>query len=109
MTKEKHVHKFKKIKYKSGTSIFFCTLPDCNVKVNPALALGKRCICWRCGEEFILTEYALRLVKPHCENCHKPTKQVETERREISKAVNSPLNDTLLKFRQEREESEGDI
>lgn len=75
---EKHTCKFKLIKYKSGNRLFFCTLPDCNKKINPALALGKRCICWRCGNEFFLSEYSLRLVKPHCENCHKSKgKQVE--------------------------------
>jgi hypothetical protein len=68
---EKHVHKLKRIKYKSGNISFFCTLPDCSYKVNPTLALGKKSICWRCLEEFILTEYSIRLVKPHCVKCHK--------------------------------------
>lgn len=68
---EKHTHKLKRLKYKSGNTIFFCTLPDCTFKINQALALGKRSLCWRCGEPFIMTEYSLRLVKPHCENCHK--------------------------------------
>jgi hypothetical protein len=40
--------------------------------MNPALLLGKRTICWLCGNEFILDEYALRLAKPHCVACHKP-------------------------------------
>lgn len=73
---EKHIHKFKRLKYKSGNQIFFCTLPDCNVKINSALALGKRSLCWRCGESFIMNEYSLRLAKPHCENCHKPKKEL---------------------------------
>lgn len=72
--KQQHVHKFKKLRYKSGNEIFFCALPDCSQKINPALALGKKSICWRCGEEFIMSEYALRLAKPHCEGCHKGKK-----------------------------------
>lgn len=71
-TKTTHTHKFKRLKYKTGNVTFFCALPDCNVKINPSLALGKRSLCWRCGEPFILTEYSLRLAKPHCESCHKP-------------------------------------
>ena len=67
-----HIHKLKRVKYKSGNSVFFCALPDCNFKINPSLALGKRSLCWRCGEPFIMNEYSLRLAKPHCENCHKP-------------------------------------
>ena len=72
MPKINHIHKFKKLRYKSGNEVFFCILPDCSVKINPALALGKRSICHRCGNEFILNEYSLRLVKPHCESCHLP-------------------------------------
>lgn len=69
--KEEHIHKFKGHLYKSGSKIFFCTLPKCNKKIKSALALGKETLCWRCEEPFILTEYALRLIKPHCEKCHK--------------------------------------
>lgn len=74
MTDKTHVHRLKRHVHKSGHAIFFCTLPDCTYKINVALALGKRAICWRCGKEFLLDEYALRLVKPHCEDCHKHKK-----------------------------------
>ena len=77
MAKTSHIHKFKRLRYKSGNEIFFCALPDCNQKINPALALGKRSICWRCGEPFIMNDYSLRLAKPHCEGCHKPKKDVD--------------------------------
>lgn len=72
---EKHTHKLKKLVHKSGTVIFFCVL-DCSYKISSALALGKSCICWRCGEKFLMNEYSLRLSKPHCESCHKPKKSV---------------------------------
>jgi|SRR5579863_1208039 len=76
MAKSTHVHKLKRLKYKSGNTIFFCSLPDCTFKTNIALALGKRTICWRCGEPFIMSEYSLRLAKPHCENCHRPKESI---------------------------------
>lgn len=69
-----HICKFKRLKYKTGNTIFFCTLPDCNKKISIALALGKKCICWRCDTPFIMNEYSLRLAKPHCDDCHKPKK-----------------------------------
>lgn len=72
IAKQKHTHKFKRLTYKSGNQIFFCALPDCSVKISTALALGKRSLCWRCGEEFIMSEYSLRLAKPHCDKCHRP-------------------------------------
>lgn len=34
------------------------------------MSLGKRNVCWRCGNDFIMNEYSIRLAKPHCENCH---------------------------------------
>jgi hypothetical protein len=77
--KPKHVHKLKRLVYKTGNAIFFCTMPDCNFKINIKLALGKRSICWLCGNEFIMTDYSLRLAKPHCEDCHKPKHPVHIE------------------------------
>lgn len=81
--KEQHIHKLKLHRHKSGNAIFFCALPDCTFKTNIALALGKRSLCWRCGETFVMTEYSLRLIKPHCDACHK------------SKSVSAKLDDIL--------------
>jgi hypothetical protein len=72
MTQKDHVHKLKKVRFKSGNTTFFCALPSCSFKINPALALGKITECWRCGKPFQLSEYTLRLVKPHCDECHQP-------------------------------------
>jgi ribosomal protein S27AE len=78
MPKISHVHKLKRLRYKSGNDIFFCALPDCAFKTNISLVLGKRSICWRCGESFVMNEYSIRLSKPHCNNCHKPKKETDT-------------------------------
>src|SRR5216683_5297533 len=77
MSKLKHTHKLKRVRFKTGNAIFFCALPDCSYKIQPPFALGKRSICWRCGNEFIMDEYTLRLAKPHCTSCHKPKTQPE--------------------------------
>lgn len=66
-----HIHKLKRLRYKSGNAIFFCVLPDCKFKASIPLSLGKRSTCWRCGNEFIMNDYSLRLAKPHCEACHQ--------------------------------------
>lgn len=68
---QQHIHKLKRHSYKSGTAVYFCVL-DCKFKVSTSLALGKRTLCWRCGESFIMDEYTIRLAKPHCPSCHKP-------------------------------------
>jgi hypothetical protein len=68
--KKDHIHKLRRHQYKTGTSVFFCA-DDCTFKIGVELALGKKSICWRCGNPFTMTPYSLRLAKPHCENCHK--------------------------------------
>lgn len=78
MSPVKHVHKLRRHKYKTGNIIYFCSLPDCNYKVSPALAVGKRSLCNICGDEFILSQYAIRLAKPHCEKCHKSKDSSDT-------------------------------
>ncbi len=93
---DKHTHKFKRLKYKSGNCIFFCALPDCSQKISTALALGKRSICWRCGETFIMSEYSLRLAKPHCDACHKPKKVEVDNLIEVVRYGLHPLEDISL-------------
>lgn len=127
---EKHTHKLKRLKYRSGNSVFFC-VDNCSYKVSSQLALGKRAICWRCGEDFSMNEYSVRLVKPHCENCHKTKKEhhdakeeytgIESGTKEITETSPVPiilslaerLNQTLqtaqVKSESEKTEEEGDI
>lgn len=72
MTKKKsdHIHKLKRHTYKTGHSVYMCILPDCFFKSEPEFMLGKRVICNRCDEPFLMSQYSLRLAKPHCSNCH---------------------------------------
>jgi len=68
----KHTHKLRRHTYKkTGNSVFFCTLPDCHFKIDAALALGKKSLCNLCDNEFIMNEYQVKLVKPHCCDCGK--------------------------------------
>jgi hypothetical protein len=69
---QKHPHKLRRHRLKSGNVIYFCMLPDCSFKSSPALVLGKRAICHRCEQEFVMNEYSIRLAKPHCDACQKP-------------------------------------
>lgn len=81
-----HAHKLKRHRYKStGGSIYFCTLSDCNFKVEIHLTLGKRTICWRCGREFNMNEYSIRLARPHCASCTK------TKREDIAEAITTSI------------------
>lgn len=89
-----HVHKLKKHKYKTGNTVFFCTLPDCHFKIDAPLALGKRALCNICSGEFIMNEYALKLIKPHCEKCGRvKVKDATGNTRYVKKASNRILTD----------------
>lgn len=95
MPKIKHTHKLKKHRFKSGSVVFFCAL-DCTYKISPALAEGKKSICWRCGEEFLMNEYSIRLTKPHCEGCHMPkgikkVEEIEGDLPEIPEGIISHI------------------
>lgn len=68
MAVKSHVHKLRKYKYKTGIAVFFCTL-DCNYKIEAPFALGKTSLCNICGEPFVMNEYTIKLIKPHCSNC----------------------------------------
>ncbi len=70
----KHTHKLKRIKYNNNEEMYFCVL-DCTFKVVVKEALGKKTICWRCGDEFLMNEYSIRRAKPCCNKCidHKET------------------------------------
>ena len=90
--KQAHTHRLKKHKYQTGNSVYFCTLPDCHYKIEVALALGKRTICNLCGEEFIMTEYTLRLAKPHCDQCGKvKIRDASGNNRYVKKVANRVL------------------
>lgn len=69
--KQNHVHKLRRHVYETGNKVFFCTLPDCNYKIDCALALGKTALCNRCDKEFRMDENQIRRAKPHCDECSK--------------------------------------
>lgn len=73
--KDNHIHKYKRITYKSGHQIYRCTLVGCSHFINAQLIPGRFCICWRCGVVFVLKN--ISLVKPHCDQCVKQDKKKE--------------------------------
>lgn len=89
---QSHLHRLRKHKYSTGTSVYFCTLPDCHYKIEVPLALGKRTMCNICGIEFIMNEYTLRLIKPHCADCGKVrVKDAEGRNRYVKKVTSRVL------------------
>jgi hypothetical protein len=68
-------------------------LPDCHYKIDAALSLGKRSICNICGDEFLMTEYTVKLIKPHCDRCGRvKVKDADGSTRYVKKASNKVLS-----------------
>ena len=66
---QQHVHKYIKTKIgDKGYVIYKCTLPGCTHFIAEKLALNRKNICWRCGNEHIITKLQK---KPHCDACTK--------------------------------------
>lgn len=70
MAKSEHIHQLRSKKYKTGQKFFYCIGEDCAYKINADLALNKKSLCNQCGKPFNLTQYSMRLAKPHCDACH---------------------------------------
>lgn len=64
----KHVHKLKRRKMRNGEQVYFCVL-DCKYRIHVKEALGKKTICNRCGNIFMMDEYSSRTAKPRCPSC----------------------------------------
>ena len=89
---EKHTHKYQMIRLgKNKQKAYRCMLPDCNHYVYPEFIEGKRCVCYICNNEFIITPYAAKLKRPHCDNCvakgEKKPVQLATEQKRIDNLI----------------------
>jgi hypothetical protein len=67
----KHTHQFMRVSGKH-VSTWRCALDGCKWFVHQGLAhviVGKRSICWKCGEQFTMTEESMQMDMPECEQC----------------------------------------
>jgi hypothetical protein len=90
MKKETHIHKYKRITLskRTGLQVFKCVAPICTHYVRRELAIGRVCICWKCGEELILNAENTQLAKPtHIECRGIKVGNVIGERRVVPKVI----------------------
>ena len=74
MTK-KHTHKYKRI-MSGQRPIYRCMLPGCYHFIGEEHIEHKLSLCHRCNKEFVITQKMLfprAIVKPHCDDCNRPT------------------------------------
>jgi hypothetical protein len=72
----KHIHSWERVRGKKR--LYKCSDPDCTTYVRKDLQaitmLGKKCLCWTCQAEHIITKYDLQLSKIICDKCRSRTK-----------------------------------
>lgn len=69
---EKHTHKYVRVKIGKNKRILFkCAIEGCVHTCRPELLVGRKSICNRCGDEFVITKELSELAKPHCFDCTK--------------------------------------
>lgn len=95
MPSRKHVHRYQRVDISQTPHkkylVMKCSLPDCTHYVSIPLAIGKSSICWRCGEEFVMTADLARLSKPHCKACTKVDESKKPDDNLLSKFLDGVI------------------
>lgn len=76
------IHKYYRTKIGDNYVVYKCGVAGCTHYVPPELLVDRYSICWRCGEEFVITKAAARLAKPHCVACTKVDSNLPKAKRE---------------------------
>ncbi len=86
--KDNHIHKYERRKL-GKKHIYKCAIFGCTHFIQVELAEGRKCICSRCENPFIITKVTLKKcgAKPHCESCYKVNSKERILDEEISKLI----------------------
>jgi hypothetical protein len=89
MASQNHVHRYERVDIgvNKKYEVYKCTLPDCPHYISEALVVGRKSICWRCGNVFTIQKNLL-FKKPHCSDC-------------IERKVDEKTKETIDKFIEE--------
>ena len=73
--------------------IYRCIDPYCTHFCNKALLLGKAAKCFKCGREFLLDAYDLKLKRPLCPNCG--TDSISLEGKKVKEFLKEMMKDEI--------------
>ena len=72
---KKHAHKYLRyLTLKQKIKMYRCVLPDCTHTTLVDHAMNKVAVCWRCGEDFLMSKISVTLERPHCTACTQSKK-----------------------------------
>ena len=81
-----------------------CMLQGCTFFVHKGLEpilIGRVGICWSCGEEFLIDEYALREDQPRCLECRTIHPSIESIREETTEPIKLEIDEAKMKIYRE--------
>lgn len=84
MAREKHIHQYRRAKLGKEYEIYKCAIPGCAHYISSDLIIGKKNVCWRCGDVHFIVR---KLAKPHCPKCTKSSEVREESYREIREEI----------------------
>ena len=97
----KHIHKYKRIflskkKGIKGYPVWRCMLADCSHYMAGETVVGRKSVCWKCGDSFTLTKFSLERVKPTCDTCRGiELPEVQAENKENLDNITSTIEDMI--------------
>lgn len=65
------VHKYRRVKMGKDGSYIVYACAHCTHYLARKLAVGKRSICWKCGQVFEMNSDSITVAKPKCFMCRK--------------------------------------
>jgi hypothetical protein len=86
-----HIHMYEKVKWGANKTIIWkCCLADCSHYLHVEFILGKKSICFKCGNPFLMTYSKLLRNRPKCDDCQSLSGQGPKKRRD-------PVQQVLVK------------
>lgn len=86
-----HTHKYEKIKWGTNKTIIWkCALVDCSHYLHVEFILGKKSICWKCGNQFLMTYSKLLRNRPKCDKCQSLSGQGPKRKEPVQQVLVKP-------------------
>jgi hypothetical protein len=90
-----HVHRYQRIKWKTGQLAYKCMRDGCTHFINAELLEGKECECYVCKETFIVDSVQAQRKRPHCKSCRAKGSRITIP---IARAVS--VNELVNKWKE---------
>lgn len=83
--RRKHDHKYYRVNKAREENtpwlVYECRREDCTHSLPIVSIIGKRSLCWDCGEPFVMDEHSLQ-IKPRCHRCRSQRPYHKTKKKE---------------------------